>query len=166
MSKNQSFDEQLKVISPCSESWEEMVGNDKVRFCSHCQKSVHNLSEMTKGEALNLALKSNGRLCVRYRMADQKIKFKDSKVVKPSNFSPLLKVAASGLFALTLSSGVSLAQSVIPTVDTSQLQTQTDKTQNLDPNSGSNIVTGTVVDPQGAVIAGARVSLNFIGAKE
>lgn len=165
MSKNRNLDERLKVLSPCSESWAEMVGNDKVRFCSHCQKSVHNLSEMTRQEALDLAFKSNGRLCVKYYVnQDQKIKFKETKQLKtsnisplPSNRSPLLNVAAAGLFALTLGSGISSAQTVIPTVDTSTTQNQTIQNPNLqlEPNS----ISGTITDETGAVISGAEVVL-------
>jgi hypothetical protein len=50
MSKKKVIDA-IEVKSPCSESWDEMQGNDQVRFCSHCAKSVNNLSEMTRREA-------------------------------------------------------------------------------------------------------------------
>ncbi len=26
----------LTVTSPCSQDWNSMVGNDRVRFCEHC----------------------------------------------------------------------------------------------------------------------------------
>jgi hypothetical protein len=41
-----------------------MVGNERVRFCAHCQLHVHNLSEITPSEALGLVLRSGGRLCL------------------------------------------------------------------------------------------------------
>jgi hypothetical protein len=44
-----------------------MVGNARVRFCAHCQLHVHNLSEMTPREALDLVLQSGGRLCLRIK---------------------------------------------------------------------------------------------------
>jgi hypothetical protein len=41
-----------------------MVGDDRARFCAHCRKHVHNLSEFTPREALDLVLRSGGRLCL------------------------------------------------------------------------------------------------------
>jgi hypothetical protein len=41
-----------------------MVGDDRARFCAHCQKHVHNLSQFTPREALDLVLRSGGRLCL------------------------------------------------------------------------------------------------------
>lgn len=65
MSKNRFLDS-LEVKNPCSEDWDEMSGNERVRFCSHCSKNVNNLSELTRKEAMRLVRKSNGSLCVRY----------------------------------------------------------------------------------------------------
>ena len=61
----------ITVKNPCTASWHEMSGNDRVRFCSHCWKHVYNISEMTRDEAETLITHSEGRLCVRlYRRAD------------------------------------------------------------------------------------------------
>lgn len=61
----------LRVASPCSANWDEMVGSDRKRFCGQCQLNVYNLSGMTAREAENLLLESEGRVCVRfYRRKD------------------------------------------------------------------------------------------------
>ena len=60
------FLDSINVKSPCSESWDEMKGNDEVRFCSHCAKNVHDISAMTRAKAEKLVKNSNGKLCVRY----------------------------------------------------------------------------------------------------
>jgi hypothetical protein len=57
--------ERLKVSEPCSAEWDSMSGNERVRFCAHCRIHVHNLSEVTPREALDLVLRSGGRLCLR-----------------------------------------------------------------------------------------------------
>src|SRR5687767_15454570 len=57
--------QRLAVTSPCTQDWDSMIGNDRVRFCEHCSLHVHNISEMTRAEALLLAHRSHGRLCVR-----------------------------------------------------------------------------------------------------
>src|SRR5919107_270707 len=56
--------ERLQVSEPCSAEWDSMAGDERVRFCAHCRMHVHNLSEFTPGEALDLVLRSGGRLCL------------------------------------------------------------------------------------------------------
>ena len=57
--------ESLKISEPCSAEWGQMAGNRRVRFCAHCSLHVHNLSEITPTEALELVRRSGGRLCLR-----------------------------------------------------------------------------------------------------
>jgi ankyrin repeat protein len=57
--------ELLQVSEPCPAEWGSMSGDARVRFCARCQKQVHNLSEVTPREALDLVLRSGGRLCMR-----------------------------------------------------------------------------------------------------
>ena len=61
----------VKVAAPCPASWDEMRGDEQVRFCSQCSLNVYNLSGMSKREAESLIARTEGRLCVRfYRRAD------------------------------------------------------------------------------------------------
>lgn len=57
--------EQIHIPAPCSQSWEAMTGEEQARFCERCQKSVHNLSAMTRPEAERLVTRMGGHLCVR-----------------------------------------------------------------------------------------------------
>ena len=71
----------IKVASPCPASWDEMTGNDRVRFCGQCQLNVYNISGMRRVEAERLIASSEGRLCVRYyRRRDGTILTKDCPV--------------------------------------------------------------------------------------
>jgi hypothetical protein len=56
----------VRVAAPCNVDWDNMYGNERVRFCDQCQLNVYNLSEMTKTEAERLVGNAEGRLCVRY----------------------------------------------------------------------------------------------------
>src|ERR1051325_7706891 len=56
----------LTVEKPCTADWDSMAGNEEVRFCVHCEKSVHNLSAMTRKEALRFARANAEGLCVRF----------------------------------------------------------------------------------------------------
>jgi hypothetical protein len=58
--------DQIQVASPCTADWNQMTGDDRARHCGACQKSVYNLSGMTRAEAEALLIERNGDLCVRY----------------------------------------------------------------------------------------------------
>lgn len=61
----------LQVATPCPARWEDMAGDDRARFCRHCQKHVYNFSTMTATEVEHLVLAKEGNLCGRmYRRKD------------------------------------------------------------------------------------------------
>ncbi|CAN5563273.1 hypothetical protein BH10ACI2_BH10ACI2_01370 [soil metagenome] len=71
----------IHVASPCSANWEEMFGDDRKRFCGDCKLNVYNLSDMTRQDAENLIVSSEGRLCVRFfRRADGTVLTKNCPV--------------------------------------------------------------------------------------
>ena len=81
MKKQKDLLDRVSVKKPCTEDWNKMFGNDEVRFCEHCAKSVHNLSMMTRKDAERLVKKSNGNLCIRYYTdKNKKIAFGDPPV--------------------------------------------------------------------------------------
>lgn len=100
----------VTVAAPCNVGWENMVGDERVRFCGQCSLNVYNLSGMTKSEAERLVVQAEGRLCVRfYRRADGTILTKDCPVglralrkraakVATASFSAVLSFLA-GIFA-------------------------------------------------------------------
>jgi hypothetical protein len=73
--------EQISVASPCQEPWDNMVGDDRVRFCGRCRLNVYNIESMTRDEAENLIRASAGRVCARfYRREDGTILTSDCPV--------------------------------------------------------------------------------------
>jgi hypothetical protein len=63
--------ENVRVASPCGQSWDQMPGDDHCRFCSACGKNVYNLSAMTAAEGDDLIREKEGKVCVRfYRRRD------------------------------------------------------------------------------------------------
>ena len=70
--------DRIKVASPCSADWNLMKGDDRVRFCSHCEKNVYNLSAMSRAQAEVLLRDKAGELCTRfYRRQDGTILTED-----------------------------------------------------------------------------------------
>lgn len=71
----------IRIASPCSANWDEMIGDNQKRYCGNCKLNVYNLSGMSKDEAENLLLNSEGRLCVRFfRRQDGTVLTKDCPV--------------------------------------------------------------------------------------
>jgi hypothetical protein len=71
----------IKIAWPCNADWNEMVGDERTRFCGECKLNVYNLSGMSQREAENLLINSEGRLCVRfYKRADGAVLTKDCPV--------------------------------------------------------------------------------------
>ncbi len=86
----------IRIASPCSASWDHMVGDERVRFCGSCEKNVYNLSAMAGDEAEKLLATHEGSLCVRlYQRADGTVLTNDCPVgVRKKRVKRLLVVAA------------------------------------------------------------------------
>jgi hypothetical protein len=71
----------LRVASPCKASWDDMVGDERVRFCDRCAKNVYNLSAMSREEAAHLVGSKGGDLCARmFQRADGTLMTQDCPV--------------------------------------------------------------------------------------
>ncbi|WP_438018312.1 hypothetical protein WMF18_04185 [Sorangium sp. So ce315] len=101
----------LRVASPCTARWDEMAGDDRVRFCDHCEKHVYNLSELPRDEAERLVRAAAGDLCARlYRRADGTVLTADCPVgVSRRRIRGLAAAAVGGGL---LAAGTALASSM------------------------------------------------------
>ncbi|CAN5917984.1 hypothetical protein BH11MYX3_BH11MYX3_09390 [soil metagenome] len=71
----------IRVATPCSADWTKMSGDERVRACGDCKKSVYNLSDLTRDEAQALLIELNGKLCARYfQRTDGTILLKDCSI--------------------------------------------------------------------------------------
>ena len=95
--------DQVRVASPCKADWNEMLGDDRVRFCLGCEKNVYNLSSLARDEAeALLQARLGNELCVRfYERADGTILTQDCPVgvQKKRRKKLLLAVAGAGAMA-------------------------------------------------------------------
>lgn len=156
----------LRVAEPCSENWNEMFGNDRVRFCSHCAKSVNDISAMSPKEALRLVKRSRGNICVRYvEHPLTKEPVIGGRLYQIARRAPAL---AAGVVGATL--GLSAMTYAQGGTRTAPQQTDSAIAVNIDTEmpsgSGTAVIWGTVTDPSGAVVPNALVRLTDAGDEE
>lgn len=100
----------VRVAAPCQADWNQMIGDERVRFCGACSLNVYNLSAMTRSEAEALIARSEGRLCVKfYRRRDGSIITQDCPVGLRAirrRVSYLTKAIASAVLSFMAGVGV------------------------------------------------------------
>lgn len=109
---NREILNRVRVASPCSASWEEMPGGERVRSCEKCARKVYNLSGMSASDAAKLVREAEGqRLCVRfYRRPDGSLMTRDCPVGASLVRRRLARALSCG-FASLLFVGGALTQS-------------------------------------------------------
>ncbi|HVG33041.1 MAG TPA: ankyrin repeat domain-containing protein [Pyrinomonadaceae bacterium] len=156
--------DRISIPSPCSADWDQMVGNEQVRFCLHCSKHVNNLSEMTRKQALEMVSRSKGRLCVRYyRRPDGHVQSTSTSHSQLYQIKRRASLLATGAFTavLGLASGVA-AQTSAPAEQSAASSLQrADANDNALPviDLRNATLKATITDPNGAVIPGALLTL-------
>lgn len=139
----------VRVAFPCPASWEQMAGDDRVRFCSQCQLNVYSLSEMTRREAERLVANREGQLCVRfYRRADGTMLTHDCPRPLRVLARRVSRIAGIALYAImSISCG---------TMQTPQRPASQSPLKNTPRSVGIWI---TVLDQSAAIIQGAQVTV-------
>ncbi|HEX7289229.1 MAG TPA: carboxypeptidase-like regulatory domain-containing protein [Candidatus Angelobacter sp.] len=126
-----------------------MAGDERVRFCSECTLNVYNLSEMTRREAEQLIATHEGRLCVRfYRRADGTIITQNCPRGLRVLIQRVSRVAGAALSAIM---GLGFAVAQMP-----QQMSCSQPASKEPAHDGLSVL---ILDPQGAAVSGARVSL-------
>jgi hypothetical protein len=145
-----------------------MTGDDRVRFCGHCQLNVYNISELSRAEAETLIASTEGRICARlYRRADGSVLTKDCPVGLRALRMRVAKRAAAVLAAVVSLSSAAFGQPVWSKQEKTARKSQTKITRTAAAaDHAATSLSGTVLDSQGAVIPGARVSIKKAGAED
>lgn len=73
--------DRIQIATPCDAKWEDMLGDERVRFCGACAKHVYNIGRMQREEALGLIQENEGNVCIRlYRRKDGTVLVEDCPV--------------------------------------------------------------------------------------
>lgn len=93
---------QLSIPKPCNEGWENMLPEEKGRFCLTCQKSVIDFSNLSNNQIASILSENSGRVCGRFTINQLN---KNIVIENNSQQNKLLK-AASFLIPLFVSTNV------------------------------------------------------------
>lgn len=142
----------LRVASPCSVGWETMTGDERARHCESCKMNVYNIAGMTNTEVQQLVSNREGRLCIRlFRRSDGTVLTKDCPVGFRTYQKRIAKFAGATLSVLFSFVSVGLGQN-----DKAMLKKDNVKTERKEADIG---LSGTIMDPHGAVIPDATIRL-------
>ena len=85
---------QLRIASPCEESWESMKGDERTRFCARCKLNVFNVKDLSEVELRALFMKTEGKVCGRvYQRKDGTVLTRDC----PTGVARLRRKALAGV---------------------------------------------------------------------
>ena len=93
----------IMIPVACPVSWDAMYGDHRTRFCNKCSQDVHDLSELTRAEAIQLVTGSEKVPCLRlFRRPDGRVMTADCTTKRERAWKWLFRHSAwaAALFAL------------------------------------------------------------------
>ena len=155
----------LRIASPCPANWDQMSGDNRVRFCNLCQLHVYNFAELTRTEAESLIKKTEGRICGRlYRRTDGTVITKDCPVGLRALRRRVTRRSAAVFAALMSFLGVVAGQK--PGDKSSGTKQVMINRKAAESSTTSGAFSGTILDSNGAVIANAKVTVTNLETKK
>ena len=149
--------DRLRIATQCPATWEQMKGDERSRFCDLCSLHVYNIAELTASEAKSLIANTQGRICARlYRRSDGTVITKDCPVGLRAIRRRVARTAGA-VFATVISlCGGAFGQK--PKDEACRQQVKITRTLS-EAMIENGTVKGTIVDLNGAVVAGAEITL-------
>lgn len=95
----------IAIPVPCPVPWEEMYGDHRTRFCNKCSQDVHDVSELTRDEAVQLLTGGANLPCLRvYRRPDGRVMTSDCTTKRERVWKWLRRYSApaAALFSLVV----------------------------------------------------------------
>jgi hypothetical protein len=167
MARRTKILENIRVASPCTTNWDEMTGDEQARFCRRCDKSVYNLSTMTRQQVAALLADTRGRLCARFSLRPDGtlITLESADTSRASAERVRASRAAAAAFTAALSLCTSVFAQSPPQSDGARshsFQQEIKPAKKSPAQHGARrtaTISGTVYDEQQTVVPRAKVTL-------
>jgi hypothetical protein len=135
-----------------------MSGDDRVRSCDLCNLHVYNIARLTRKEAESLIAGAEGRICARlYRRVDGTIITKDCPVGLRAIRRRVARTAGAVFATIVGLFSVVLGQK--PSEKDKAACRQQVTISRSDSQTEAAVISGTILDPNGATIPGAVVTV-------
>jgi hypothetical protein len=160
--------DRLRIATPCPIGWEQMNGDNRVRFCGHCQLNVYNISELSRSEAEALIASTEGRLCAKlFRRADGTILTKECPVGLRAVRMRVSKKAAAVFAAMVSLVSVIFGQQSSDKFEKSACTPQA-RISRTNPESAfaGAVLSGTLVDPNGGIVGNASITVTNLDSNK
>ncbi|AMV26728.1 hypothetical protein VT84_20175 [Gemmata sp. SH-PL17] len=98
----------IMIPVACPVPWDAMRGDHRTRFCDKCSQNVHDVSELTRAEAVQLVTSENKLPCLRiYRRPDGRVMTADCATKRERVWKWLDRRSAwaAALFAVVFMAG-------------------------------------------------------------
>jgi hypothetical protein len=152
----------IRIASPCPAKWEQMAGDDRIRWCAACNLNVYNLAELTEREIRQLLARREGRLCVRlYQRRDGTTLTRDCPVGVRAAMRRLSRVAGA-LFSTLALPFVGTAQSL----QSNAPQSDGPKPSLVWPANHETGIAVVVIDSENKVVPSAKITLVEEGGRK
>ena len=95
--------DQISIAAPCPIKWDDMAGDEQIRFCALCELNVYNISEMTRTDAQTFLSNQTGKMCLRlYRRKDGTLITKDCPIGRriADGVARRVRIAAAAFIAI------------------------------------------------------------------
>jgi hypothetical protein len=149
--------DRVSIPIQCHADWDLMSGDDRVRYCKVSEKSVYNLSALTRRQTETLVAEHGGKLCARiYQRPDGSILTQNC----PHGIRGLtakITRRAGAVLSVMLGVGILAAQS--QATPPRQVPLPGNSFVQIEGVLGDGVLTGTVYDGSGAVIPKAVVEI-------
>ncbi len=159
--------DRIRIASPCPARWEQMRGDNQVRFCDLCNLNVYDVSQMTRRQARAFMARSEGRVCARlYRRGDGTIITRDCPIGLRALRRRAAKTTAAIFATIASVSATVFAHSGNRTGAARATTTTKGDALRVSGPSISASLTGEITDPNRGPIEGARVVLTNLQTNE
>lgn len=147
----------LEIPNPCHENWAEMTPMGMGRFCSHCQKTVTDITKMTDEQVLGLFKQSTDTHCIRAFASQLNRPITLPTTQEPTRF---YRIALALGLTLVLTTGAdAYARPRPPLVRYNYVLDKDDSTRKETIGTDTIKISGIVVDEGGNPFPGAVVKV-------
>ena len=149
--KPQSY--KLAIDNPCKQEWSSMTESETGKFCSHCSKTVTDLTALSDKDIIKIIEKTPGKLCG--RLTRQQLNRQLLPIRQQSNASYFYKIFTGLLllgitknsFANDRHSKIELL-SITESSNTSAQETNTNEVETVTTDSLKNVIQGKLIDAE------------------